>query len=137
MADARHDESTVRIAVEAPPPRVLAAFVEPERRRRWIRMPGSGARYEDDVRVGGTDVATRTFRLPTGDQRLENRTTHLLVSERRLVHAVAALVDDATEVRWTEQVSFLVPSERPEDDLAHVRGGTRLRLNGLAAAVAP
>jgi hypothetical protein len=38
-------------------------------------------------------------------------------------------------VRWTEQVSFLVPSERPEDDLAHVRGGTRLRLNGLAAAV--
>jgi uncharacterized protein YndB with AHSA1/START domain len=153
MADARHDEFTVRIAVPAPPPRVLAAFVEPERRRRWIRMPGSGARYEDDVRVGGTDVATSTFRLPTGEQRLENRTTHLLITERRLVHAVAALVDDelrwaslvtvdlvphgdATEVRWTEQVSFLVPSERPEDDLAHVRGGTRLRLKGLAAAVA-
>ncbi|MFJ9854209.1 hypothetical protein [Streptomyces sp. NPDC101150] len=41
-----------------------------------------------------------------------------------------------TQLRWTEQAAFLTPSAQPEHDFPHLRGATRLRLNGLAAAMA-
>jgi uncharacterized protein YndB with AHSA1/START domain len=150
----RHETFTVTSKVEAPPETVFRAFADPERRRRWIRMPGSGARYSEDFRVGGSDVATSTFRLPEGEQRLLNTATYLeIVPDRRIVWAYTAAVDDVdrwaslvtveldeddggTTLSWTEQVAFLVASERPEDDLLHLRGAIRLRLNGLAAALA-
>jgi uncharacterized protein YndB with AHSA1/START domain len=152
MAGTRHDTFTVRIEVPAVPDRVLAAFVEPERRRRWIRMPGAGAVYEEDFRVGGIDRARSTFPLPEGEQRLANTAVHLVIAPRRLVWSYTASVDeierwaslvtveleprgDGTAVTWTEQVAFLVASERPEDDLLHLRGAVRLRLNGLVGAL--
>lgn len=139
--------------VPAPPERVFRAFAEPARRHRWIRMPGSDARYEEDFRVGGVDVARSTFRLPEGEQRLLNTAVYLqIVPSRRIVWAYTGAVDDVerwaslvtvelepadggTMLRWTEQVAFLGASERPDDDLPHLRGAVRLRLNGLAAAL--
>ena len=116
-------------------------------------MPGSAARYEEDFRVGGVDVARSVFRLPEGEQRLLNTAVHLeIVPDRRLVWAYTASVDEVdrwaslvtvelepdgggTVLSWTEQVAFLVESERPGDDLPHLRGAIRLRLNGLGAAL--
>lgn len=46
-----------------------------------------------------------------------------------------ALMDGGTHLRWTEQAAFPARSARPEDDLPHLRGATRLRLNGLPAAL--
>ena len=98
-------------------------------------------------------MATSTFRLPQGDQRLLNRAVYLEIDPpSRIVWSYTAAVDEVTRwaslvtveldsttagtaVRWTEQVAFLVASARPEDDLLHLRGAVRLRLNGLAAAV--
>ena len=149
----RHETFTVTSKVPALPERVFAAFAEPDRRRRWIRMPGSGARYEEDFRVGGVDVARSTFRLPEGEQRLLNTAVYLeIVPGRRLVWAYTASVDEldrwaslvtvelepdgeGTELTWTEQVAFLIESERPEDDLPHLRGAIRMRLNGLGTAL--
>jgi uncharacterized protein YndB with AHSA1/START domain len=149
----RHDAFTVESKVIATPALVFAAFSEPRRRRRWIRMPGSGAVYDEDFRVGGFDVARSTFRLPEGEQRLLNTAVYLAIQPgRRIVWSYTAAVDDVdrwaslvtvelepvddgTLLRWTEQVSFLVASERPDDDLLHLRGAIRLRLNGLAAAL--
>lgn len=42
---------------------------------------------------------------------------------------------DGTHLRWTEQAAFLTPSAQPEHDFPHLRGATRLRLNGLTAAL--
>ena len=154
---ARHDAFTVARRLDATPAQVFAAFAEPERRRRWIRMPGSRAAHQEDFRVGGTERSTSTFVLPEGEQRLENLAHHLEIEVgRRIVWAYTAAVDDvvrwaslvtvelaadpdgtATDLTWTEQVAFLVASERPDDDLAHLRGAVRLRLNGLDAALTP
>jgi uncharacterized protein YndB with AHSA1/START domain len=152
MTLTRHHEFTVSIVVPAPPARVLTAFAEPDRRRRWIRMPGTGARYSEDFRVGGFDVASSTFSLPEGDQRLLNTAVYHSIEDDRLVWSYTAAVDDVirwaslvtvgiaphpdgTAVSWTEQAAFLSASERPEDDLPHLRGAIRMRLNGLAAAL--
>ena len=52
-----------------------------------------------------------------------------------LVTVELAADGHGTVLRWTEQVAFLIASERPEDDLLHLRGAVRLRLDGLAAAI--
>jgi uncharacterized protein YndB with AHSA1/START domain len=152
MEEPRHDTFTIRTRLAASPDRVLAAFADPERRRRWIRMPGRGADYQEDFRVGGVDVARSTFPLPEGDQRLENRAVHLAIEPGRLVWSYTAAVDgvirwaslvtvqlaaegEGTALTWTEQVVFLAESDRPRDDLLHLRGAIRLRLNGLPAAL--
>jgi len=83
MEPARHDTFTVRIEVDAAPERVLAAFAETERRRRWLRMPGSSAQYEEDFRVGGVDTARSAFPVPRGEQRLRNTAVHLEIAKRR------------------------------------------------------
>jgi uncharacterized protein YndB with AHSA1/START domain len=80
-----------------------------------------------------------------------------VVPDRRLVLSYRAVVDDvcrwtslvtievepaeiesptpATRLTWTEQYTFLVVTDDGADDVAHLRGGTRLLLNGLAAAL--
>ena len=153
MSVARHDAFTVLLTLPMPPHQVFRAFSDPERRRGWVRMPGSGAVYEQDFRVGGFDVARSSFRLPEGDQRLLNTAVYLAIDPPgRIVWSYTAAVDDVTRwaslvtvelaptsagttVSWTEQVAFLEESTRPQDDLLHLRGAVRLRLNGLAAAV--
>ena len=147
-----HETFAVERVLHAPADRVLAAFAEDARRRRWIRMPGSAASYDHDFRVGGGETARSAF--PHGDgriERLENRSTYLRIEPDLLAYAYTAYVDDrptwsalvtveldavgdgGTRLTWTEQVAFSDPGP---DDLPHLVGGVRLRLNGLPAAIA-
>ncbi len=40
-----------------------------------------------------------------------------------------------TRLRHTEQYAFLAATGTGKDDVAHLKGGTRLQLNGLLAAL--
>ena len=153
----RHDSFTLTRTIEGPPSSVFQLFADESRWRRWFRLPGSGATYVHDFRVGGADHATSELRMPDGRvERVENRATYLAIeTDRRVVFAYTAIVDDVprwsalvtvelspggtgTELSWTEQVALLVTSDGTGDvDLAHLRGGTRLRLNALNGALLP
>ncbi|WP_370617164.1 SRPBCC domain-containing protein [Mumia qirimensis] len=152
--DVRHDTFTVTIDVPAPPTRVYEAFADPDVRRRWFRLPGRDATYEHDFRVDGGESARSTFQTLDGatervayDSRFVN-----LVPARQIVLTYETHVDDVlrwtslvtvalapegdgTTLRWTEQVAFVTPTGDGAHDLPHVRGGIRLQLNGLAAAL--
>lgn len=156
----RHDSFSLTRTLPVPPSAVWAAFADDATRRRWIRMPGSRARFEHDFRVGGGERASASFTtLDQPTELLENESHYLeLVPDRRLVFAYRAAVDgvirwaslvtveleptvgddgnEVTDLVWTEQVTLLVPSEGDGSvDLAHLRGGIQLRLNALALAV--
>ncbi|MFC6150135.1 MULTISPECIES: SRPBCC domain-containing protein [Mumia] len=142
------------IDVPAPPSRVWEAFADPAVRRRWFRLPGRDATYKHDFRVGGGESARSTFRTLDGtaegvayDSRFVD-----LAPARRIVLTYETHVDDVlrwtslvtvaldatesgTQLRWTEQVAFVTPTGDGAHDLPHVRGGIRLQLNGLAAAL--
>lgn len=152
----RHDSFTLTRRFAADPAAVFGLFADEAVWRRWFRMPGSGATYTHDFRVGGGDTARSEFRMPDGRvERLENRATYLAIDpERRVSFAYVAVVDDiprwsslvtvelrpdphGTELTWTEQVALLHPSDGSGDqDLAHLRGGIPLRLNAMASALA-
>lgn len=154
-ASVRHDAFTLARRFEAGVAAVSSLFADEATWRRWFRMPGSSATYAHDFRVGGVDLATAEFRMPDGRiERLENRATYLAIDEHRIVFSYVAVVDavprwsslvtvelhpdgDGTELRWTEQVALLHASDGTGDqDLAHLRGGIRLRMNAMAAALA-
>ncbi|MEU3878165.1 SRPBCC domain-containing protein [Streptomyces sp. NPDC029704] len=156
-----HDTFTVSLRLAATPGDVFRAFADPGVRRRWFRLPGSGATYAHDFRVGGGETASSTFAtFAMEPQQLAYRSRYLdIVPDRRIVYVYESHVDgvlrwtslvtvelradtdadadaDETVLTWTEQVAFVAPEGDGSDDLLHVRGGTRLRLNGLAAALA-
>ncbi|WP_345359186.1 SRPBCC domain-containing protein [Actinoallomurus liliacearum] len=152
----RHDTFTIVRRLDAAPAAVFAAFADSGVRRRWFRLPGSGAVYHHEFRVGGGETAHSTFSVLDSDpERLEYRSRYLdIVPERRIVFGYESIVDDllrwtslvtvlladdagSTLLTWTEQVAFLVATGDGSADLPHLRGGTTLRLNGLAAALAP
>jgi uncharacterized protein YndB with AHSA1/START domain len=91
-------------------------------------------------------------------QHVERQTYELdVVPDQRLVFSYRAVLDDlcrwtslvtidmepaeieplkpGTRLTWTEQYSFLVVTDDGADDVTRLRGGTRLLLNGLAAAL--
>ncbi|MFI9155885.1 SRPBCC domain-containing protein [Streptomyces sp. NPDC053367] len=150
----RHDTFTVELRLDAPPTAVFAAFADTEVRRRWFRLPGRDARYAHDFTVGGGETASSVFPvLGAAPERLACTSRYLdIVPASRIVYAYTSVVDDVprwsslvtvelrpdadgTHLRWTEQAAFLTASEVPEHDLPHLRGATRLRLNGLTAAL--
>lgn len=152
----RHDTFTISRHLDAPPDRVFAAFADTAIRRRWSKLPGSGASYEHDFRVGGGEIARSTFTAPdTAPERLEYRSRYIDIADaRRIVYAYDAVVDGelrwtslvtvrlaaesaGTRLDWTEQVTFLRYTGAGDTDLAHLRGGTTLRLNGVDAALRP
>jgi len=148
---------TIPLELAASPERVWALLSEPELRATWVRMPGpSGtATREFDFRVGGGERLTNTFSSGGTREELENRSVFYdIVPNERIVSSYQAVVsgilrwialvtielapDDAggTHLEWTEQYSFVHPSTPGGvDDVKHLIGGTRLRLNGLVAAV--
>ena len=149
-----HDTFTISRHLEAPPAEVFAAFADDAIRRRWFRLPGSGASYEHDFRAGGGETGRSTFTgLNTAPERLEYRSRYVdIVEPERIVYAYEAAVDDeprwaslvtvrldadtaGTRLEWTEQVTFLRYAGDGSEDLAHLRGGGMLRLNGLEAAL--
>jgi uncharacterized protein YndB with AHSA1/START domain len=150
----RHDTFTVTLRLSVPPGEVFRAFADSGIRRRWFKLPGSGASYEHDFRVGGGETAHSTFpNLDTPQERLKYWSRYLdITPDVRIVYVYESHVDevlrwtslvtvelhaeaDGTGLSWTEQVAFVAPTGDGDHDLRHVRGGTRLRLNGLVAAL--
>jgi len=150
-----HDTFSITRSFEVDRAGVFAAFADDRRRRRWVRMPGRGATYDHDFRVGGGEDARSTFALPGAPtETLRNRSRYLdIVPDRRIVFVYEAIVDDVTRwaslvtvtfedapeggatLTWTEQAAFLVRTDDGSADLPHLRTGTALRLNGLPAAL--
>lgn len=153
---ALHGSFTAELELPASPRDVFAAYAELPVRRRWFRMPGRpDGEHELDFRVGGTERLAATF-APYGDGRAEHMAYHShfldIVPERRIVCAyrfehdgerrLSSLVTvelsasgTGTAVRHVEQYAFLAVTGNGDDDVAHLRGGTRLQLNGLLAAL--
>lgn len=150
----RHDTFTILRHLDVPPDEVWTAFADTEIRRRWFRLPGSAASYEYDFRVGGGDTARSTFTaLDSVPERLEYRSRYIdIAGSHRIVYGYEVVVDgelrwtslvtvqlgaetDGTGLEWTEQVTFLRYTGDGSVDLAHLRGASMLRLNGLDAAL--
>lgn len=150
----RHDTFTVSRLLDAPPHEVYAAFGDDGTRRRWFRMPGSGATYDHVFTVGGGEDARSTFPMPGAEpEQLHYHSRYIdLVPDRRIVFSYESsvnglrrwtalvtveLAEDAggTRLDWTEQVAFLERTGDGSADLPHLRGATTLRLNGLMAAL--
>jgi len=149
---------TIPLELAAPPERVWPFFAELPLRKKWVRMPGpsSTATHEFDFRPGGRERMTNTF--TSGDQveALENRAVFYdVIPNERIVSSYEALVagtlrwvalvtvdlspneNGGTRLEWTEQYSFVhLSTPGGVDDVKHLIGGTRLRLNGLVAATA-
>lgn len=150
----RHDTFTISRHLDVPPGEVFAAFADTATWRRWFRLPGSAAVYEHDFRVGGGETARSTFTgLDTAPEHLEYRSRYLdIVATHRIVYGYESVINgelrwtslvtvrfdaetDGTRLDWTEQVTFLRYSGAGATDLAHLRGGSALRLNGLEATL--
>ncbi|MBH5334717.1 SRPBCC domain-containing protein [Streptomyces pactum] len=150
----RHDTFTVESHLAAAPGTVFGAFADTPARRRWFRLPGRPVSYEHDFTVTGGETASSVFTVAgAAPERLAYASRYLdIVPGARIVYTYTSRVDDivrwaslvtvelrpragGTELRWTEQAAFLTPSAEPEHDLPHLRGATRLRLNGLPAAL--
>jgi|GEM_PF-6854943 len=152
----------VSIDLAAPPASVFAAYADPRLRRRWIGLPGDPATvfHELDFRVGGHEVA-RAVSTATGvPEAIEYWSWFAdVVADQRIVLTYLATVADVrrwgslvtvelspapvgTRLTHTEQYSYFSSvSADPDDDgvgereVAHLRGGVRLQLNGLAKLV--
>ncbi|WP_106399305.1 SRPBCC domain-containing protein [Actinocorallia populi] len=154
--DVRHDTFTISRWLDAAPGAVFAAFADSGVRRRWFRLPGSGAVHHHEFRVGGGETAHSTFSaMGSAPERLEYRSRYLdIVPDRRIVFGYESTVDGllrwtslvtvllagdngSTLLEWTEQVAFLTRTGDGSADLPHLRGATTLRMNGLAAALDP
>jgi uncharacterized protein YndB with AHSA1/START domain len=146
---------TIPLDLMAAPDRVWPLFAELPMRRTWVRMPGpsSTATHELDFRIGGEERLTNTFVSGETREALENRTTFLdIVPNERIISTYRAIVagtlrwvslvtvgltatGSGTRLEWTEQYSFVhLSTPDGADDVKHLLGGTRLRLNGLVAA---
>ncbi|MFF9817433.1 SRPBCC domain-containing protein [Streptomyces sp. NPDC014006] len=155
LAGVRHDTFTVSLRLAAPPGAVFEAFSDAPLRRRWFKLPGREVAYRHDFAVDGGEAASSVFPVPGAPpEQLGYRSRYLDITPcSRIVYAYTARVDDVvrwsslvtveldpeadgTRLRWTEQAAFLAASAEPQHDLPHLRGATRLRLNGLAAALA-
>lgn len=150
----RHDTFTISRHLDVPPGEVFTAFAETAIRRRWFRLPGSEASCEHDFRVGGGETARSTYTgLDTAPEQLEYRSRYIDIADtHQIVYGYEAAVDgelrwtslvtvrldaetDGTRLEWIEQVTFLKYTRDGSSDLAHLRGASMLRLNGLEAAL--
>jgi uncharacterized protein YndB with AHSA1/START domain len=155
--DVRHDTFTLGRSLAAPPASVFAAFADEEIRRRWLRFPGAVSEHRHTFGVGGGEDTRSTFTaLDSPPELLHYRSRYLdVVPDERIVFVyessidgvlrwtalVTVLIADDGEggsvLSWTEQIAFLTRTGDGSADLPHLRGGTALRLNGLAAALEP
>lgn len=152
----RHDTFTILRHLDVPPDEVFTAFADTAIWRRWFRLPGRAASYEHDFRVGGGETARSTFTaLDSAPEQLEYRSRYIDIARtHRTVYGYDVVVDgelrwtslvtvqlgaeaDGTGLEWTEQVTFLRYTGDGSVDLAHLRGASVLRLNGLDAALRP
>ena len=150
-----HGSFTLTRDLPAPPPEVYAAYAETARRRRWFRVPSTPehASHELDFRIGGHELAKGVFAPAGAEERLEYRATFCdIAPDERVVVTYSVTVNDlrrwvslvtieliprdgGTHLRHTEQYAFLAYTGDGRHDTAHLRGGTMLQLNALAAAL--
>ncbi|MBY8840953.1 SRPBCC domain-containing protein [Streptomyces sp. SP2-10] len=154
---ARHGSFSVGLSFTVPRAEVFRGFADPSLRSRWFRLPGGSATAEHalDFRVGGGEEARNVFVSADTEERLAYRSRFLdIVPDTRIVHVYEAEVDGSrrwislvtvelsdealgSRLTWTEQYTWLVPTGDGTQDAAHLRGGTRLLLNGLSTVVNP
>jgi uncharacterized protein YndB with AHSA1/START domain len=150
-----HGMFTLTSDLAAPPVTVYAAFADPAFRDRWFRIPGpsAGHSYDLDFREGGGETASNSFPVEDGVEVVGYRSHFFdLVPDTRVVYAYEAVVDGlrrwvslatvefepsaaGTRMSWTEQYAFLEVTGDGSGDVAHLRGGTQLRINGLSHLV--
>jgi uncharacterized protein YndB with AHSA1/START domain len=150
-----HGSFALTLDLAAPPARVYAAYADPAQRRRWFRIPSTPehASHELDFRVGGHELARGLFAPAGAEENLEYRSAFWdIVPDERVVFSYAVTVNDirrwvslvtvelcpqeaGTHLRHTEQYAFLAWTGDGRHDVAHLKGGTRLQLNGLLAAL--
>jgi uncharacterized protein YndB with AHSA1/START domain len=152
---------TFESILEAPVSAVWSSLVRADRRSQWLRLPGRpGPGVPADFKPGAGETLRATATVGDTVQTLERNTQVVdVVPERRLVLVYRAVVDDQprwaslitlcldrpagpdhpldrtavghlTRLTWTEQYTFLHPPG--SDDIAHLRGGTRLLLTARA-----
>jgi uncharacterized protein YndB with AHSA1/START domain len=150
-----HGSFTTQMNVRATQGKVFDAYAELSLRKKWFRMPGEpDGDHQLDFRPGGAESVASTF-APIGDHREHLKyTSHFLdiVPNQRIVLAYVFELDgsarwaslvtvelskngSATLLRHDEQFTFFEVGGDGGDDVAHLKGGTRLQLNGLAATV--
>jgi uncharacterized protein YndB with AHSA1/START domain len=117
-----HRTLSVERAYPAPPPRVFAAFADPETKRRWF-AEGLGVEVDEftlDFRVGGFGRTRGRF---VGGAPVRNDTLFLdIVLDERIVFAYSL---SAAEVRTSAALTTV--------ELAADGGGTRLLLTEQVA----
>ncbi|WP_327039608.1 SRPBCC family protein [Micromonospora maris] len=150
----RHDTFTISRHLDVPPGEV---FTRVRRYRDQTGMvPASWQRSFIRARLPGgrRREASSTFTgLDTAPERLEYRSRYIDIADaHRIVYGYEAIVDgdlrwtslvtvrldpetDGTRLEWTEQVAFLKYTGDGSTDLAHLRGASVLRLNGLDAVL--
>jgi uncharacterized protein YndB with AHSA1/START domain len=124
-------------------------------RKRWFRIPSEPdtAHHDLDFRVGGSEVASGVFTPAGVREHIEYRAHFLDISaNERIVFTYELVLDGrrrsvslvtielaqdvgGTHLTYTEQYVFLLLTGDGHDDEAHLKGGIRLQLNGLAAAL--
>ena len=150
-----HGSFTLTFEFAAPLQRVFAAFSSLTERRRWFRIPGNSAdaSHELDFSVGGYELARGTFAAAGVAEHIEVRAQFLdIVDRQRIVYVHELLLDGhrrsvslvtielcprgpGTQLIYTEQYVILLLTGDGSDDVAERKGGTRLLMNGLAAAL--
>jgi uncharacterized protein YndB with AHSA1/START domain len=155
VSDVRHETFSITRSFDFDRAALFAAFADDGIRRRWFRIPGTGATYHHEFRVGGGEDARSTFVTLDGPgEEVRNSSRYLdIVPDSRIVFVYEAIVDGTTRwaslvtvtfvddetagstLTWTEQVAFLTRTGDGSGDLPHLRTGTALRLNGLPHAI--
>jgi len=154
---------TLEVVVAAPIDAVWQTIARGELRGRWLRLPGRpGPQTPVDLLPGATETLSAQATIGDVIETLERTTQVVDVAPgRRAVLVYRAVVNDqprwaslvtlsldtlsldsppgpddhpdSTRLTWTEQYTFLVPSGA--DEVAHLRGGTRLMLTALAVSL--
>ncbi|MEU6894831.1 SRPBCC domain-containing protein [Streptomyces sp. NPDC046557] len=156
-----HGSFSVPADFTVAPAQVFRAFAEPSLRSRWFRLPGPSAtaHHALDFRVTGGEVARNVFTTSGVEECLEYRSRFIdIVAGERIVLGYETYVNDCRRwisqvtvelvertrddvpgcrLTWTEQFAFLVVTGDGSQDIAHLRGSTRLLLNGLSTVVEP
>jgi uncharacterized protein YndB with AHSA1/START domain len=153
-----HGSFALEVLLEAPVSEVWQTIVEGERRSRWLRLPGRpGPQTAVDLELGASESLHAQVTIGDTVENMQRDTQVVdLVTGRRLVFLYRAVVDDQprwaslttvhldprpghnhgpdlTRLTWTEPYTLLMPTTA--DNIAHLRGGTRLLLNALAVTL--